>query len=43
MSTPNMPAEEWPDLTAEELSQVGETLQGVQAMRDAEQKPDPIQ
>lgn len=38
MSTPNMPAEEWPELEPEELQQVGETLQGVQVMKDEQDK-----
>jgi len=36
MATPNMPAEEWPELDPDELRKVGETLDGVQFLKDHE-------
>ncbi len=36
MATPNMPAGEWPDLSAEELREVGELLRDADYMRTHE-------
>jgi hypothetical protein len=47
MATPNMPAEEWPDLSGDELRQVGEVLRGADYMQahedDGTPVPDPPQ